>query len=66
MAGNRSMMKFIPKELENELAVIELEYAKTKGHQSVTEIAKTVFENKPEGNGYKFEVISQRYRKNRK
>ncbi len=66
MAGNRSMMKFIPKELENELAVIELEYAKTKGHQSVTEIAKTVFENKPEGSGYKFEVISQRYRKNRK
>jgi hypothetical protein len=66
MAGNRSMMKFVPKDLENELAVIELEYAKTKGHQSVTEIAKTVFENKPEGSGYKFEVISQRYRKNRK
>lgn len=63
MAGNRSMLKFIPKELENQLAVIELEYAKTKGHQSVTEIAKTVFENKPDGNGYKFEVISQRYRK---
>ena len=65
MAGNRSMMKFIPKELENQLAVSELEYAKSKGHQSVTEIAKTVFNNKPDGNGYKFEVISQRYRKNR-
>lgn len=63
LAGNRQMMKFIPKNLENELAVIELEYAKGKGHQSVTEIAKTVFENKPEGSGYKFEVISQRYRK---
>ena len=57
------MLKFIPKDLENQLAVIELDYAKSKGHQSVTEIAKTVFENNPDGNGYKFEVISQRYRK---
>jgi hypothetical protein len=62
---NRQMLKFIPKDLENLLAQIELEYSTSKGHPSVTEIAKTVFESKPEGSGYKFEVVSQRYRKSR-
>ncbi len=63
---NRQMLKFIPKDLENLLAKIELEYSASKGHPSVTEIAKTVFESKPDGSGYKFEVTSQRYRKPRK
>lgn len=63
---NRQMLKFIPKDLENLLAQIELDYSKSKGHPSVTEIAKTVFESKSEGSGYKFEVVSQRYRKPRK
>ena len=63
---NRSMLKFIPQELENQLAHIELDYAKERGHQSVTEIAKTIFESKPAGSGYEFEVISQRYRKPRR
>jgi hypothetical protein len=63
---NRQMLKFIPKDLENQLAAIELEYSKSKGHPSVTEIAKTVFGSKPDGGGYKFEVVSQRYRKSRK
>ena len=62
---NRQMLKFIPKDLENQLAQIELEYSTAKGHPSVTEIAKTVFESKPDGGGYKFEVVSQRYRKTR-
>ena len=62
----RSMVKLIPKDLENVLAQIELDYAKSKGHNSVTEIAKTVFESKPGGGGYAFEVISQRYRKPRR
>lgn len=64
--NNRTMMKFIPTELENQLAQVELEYAKSKGHPSVTEIAKTVFESKAAGSGYQFEVTSQRYRKPRK
>jgi len=64
--ANRQMLKFIPKDLENQLAVIELEYSTSKGHPSVTEIAKTVFECKSNGGDYAFEVVSQRYRKSRK
>ena len=63
---NRQILKFIPPELENQLAHIELEYSTSKGHPSVTEIAKTIFESKPAGSGYAFEVIDQRYRKPRK
>jgi hypothetical protein len=61
--SGRNMFKLIPPELENLLANIELEYSKSKGHPSVTEIAKTVFESKANGSGYEFEVITQRYRK---
>ena len=64
--SNRQMLKFIPKDLENQLAVIELEYSASKGHPSVTEIAKTVFECKADGGKYAFEVVSQRYRKPRR
>ena len=63
--ANRSMLKLIPPELENKLAAIELEYSSSKGHPSVTEIAKTVFASKAEGGGYRFDVVSQRYRKPR-
>lgn len=62
---NRQMLKFIPGDLENRLAQIELEYAKEKGYNSVTQIAKTVFQSKGSGDGYAFEVISQRYRKSK-
>ena len=57
------MLKFIPPELEKQLGHTELEYAKSKGYQSVTQIAKTVFESKAGGDGYEFQVIDQRYRK---
>ncbi len=63
---NRQMLKFIPTQLENQLAQIEKDYWESKGYTSVTQIAKTVFESKADGGGYKFEVISQRYRKPRK
>ncbi|TWU34516.1 hypothetical protein [Novipirellula artificiosorum] len=63
---NRQMLKFIPEQLENQLAQIEIEYATAKGHPSITEVAKTIFESKADGNGFKFEVIDQRYRKSRK
>ena len=62
----RQMLKFITKDLENQLAQIELDYAKSQGHPSVTEIAMTVFECKPEEGGYQFEVVSQRYRRGRR
>lgn len=59
----RQMLKFLEPGLENLLANIELDYAKKKGHQSVTEIAKTVFESKSVAGGYTFVVVDQRYRK---
>jgi hypothetical protein len=62
LQGKRQMLKFIPPELENQLAQTELQYAKANGHQSVVEIAKTIFESRTDSNGFKFEVVSQRYR----
>ncbi len=64
--SNRELLKFIEPELENMLANIELEYSTEKGHPSVTEIQKTIFESRPDGSGYTFEVIDQRYRVPRK
>ena len=67
--GGRNIVRFIPndvdppKNLEHVLAHMELEYAKEKGYPSVTQIAKTIFESKPEGTGFAFSVIEQRYRK---
>lgn len=63
--SNRQMLKFIPKNLENMLANIELEYARERGHERVTEIAQTIFESRPADGGFTFEVIEQKYRKPR-
>lgn len=63
--GDRVTLKFIEKELEAQLATIELAYAKDRGHDTVKEIAKTIFESSAEDDGYEFIVISQRYRKPR-
>jgi hypothetical protein len=49
--------------LENLLAQAEMIYANSKGHKSVKEIAKTVFESRQTGKGYEFVVIEQFYRK---
>ncbi len=59
----REMVKFIDAELENVLANIELDYAKKNGHQSITELAKTVFESQSKNNSFEFVVVEQRYRK---
>jgi hypothetical protein len=58
----RQIMKFIPKALEDQLAQIELQYARSQGRGSVREIAKTVFESKSSGQGFEFSVIEQLYR----
>lgn len=59
----RSLLKFIPKELEDQLAQSELEYAAARGHGSVMDIAKTIFESRPvAGGSYQFVVVEQRYR----
>ncbi|TWU43939.1 hypothetical protein Q31b_14710 [Novipirellula aureliae] len=59
----RMILKFVPENLEAQLAQTEMEYAKANGRSSVEEIAKTVFESQPDGGGYQFEVVDQRYRK---
>ena len=59
----RQLLKFIPKELEDSLAQTEMRYAISKGHNTIKEVAKTVFESQalPSGD-YEFVVIDQRYR----
>jgi len=64
--AGRQMIKFLEPDIENLIANIELNYAKEKGHQSVTEIAKTVFESRAANGGYEFVVTEQRYRKPKK
>lgn len=59
----RQMLKFISKELEERLAQTEMKFANSKGHASVKEIAKTIFESQASSSGgYEFVVIEQRYR----
>jgi len=61
--SGRNVLKFIPKPLEDQLAKVEMEYAQARGHGSVMEIAKTIFESRPVSeNNYQFVVIEQRYR----
>ena len=61
--AGRNVIRFIPKDLENRLANMEKEYAEGKGKEFPGSIAKTVFESNADGSGYKFSIISQRYRK---
>lgn len=62
----RQILKFIPENLEGQLEQTEMAYAKTNGHDTVKEIAKTIFESQPDGSGFKFVVVDQRYRKPRR
>lgn len=65
LAG-RAPIKFIPKETEELLAQAEAKYyiAKRSPNLRVAEIAKTVFESRPNpsGRGFEFVVVDQRYR----
>lgn len=63
--SGRNVIRFIPPELENELAQMEKAYAEGKGKEFPGSIAKTVFESSADGSGYKFTIVSQRYRKGR-
>lgn len=62
--SGRNLLKFIPKELEDRLAVAEMQAANAAGHKSVKEIAKTIFESRAasSGGGFEFVVTEQRYR----
>jgi hypothetical protein len=57
----RQLLKFISKDLEERLYKTEMTYAISKGHKSVKEIAKTIFESQPTSSGYDFVVVAQRY-----
>lgn len=58
----RQILKFIPPGLEEQLAQLELAHARSQGKSSVREIAKTIFESKPAGQGFAFSVVEQIYR----
>ncbi|MFO0943554.1 MAG: hypothetical protein U0930_22690 [Pirellulales bacterium] len=58
----RMIVRFIPKELEEKLAVAEKIYYTSKGKKTAKEVAKTVFESRPTSSGFEFVVIEQFYR----
>ncbi|MCD0461451.1 hypothetical protein [Roseiconus lacunae] len=60
--SGRNVIRFIPKDLENQLAQMEKEYCERKGKKFPHDIAKTIFESNPDGNGFSFSIVSQRYR----
>ena len=60
----RLVLRFVPSELEAELARLELEYATRQGYPLVENIAKTVFVTEVAGGTTRFIVSSQRYRRN--
>lgn len=60
--AGRQIVKFLPVELENQLAIMELDYARSRGVDSVAQIARTVFHCQSDGADYRFVVTGQRYR----
>ncbi|MEM6473115.1 MAG: hypothetical protein AAF802_26375 [Planctomycetota bacterium] len=63
--AGRNVIRFIPKELENQLAQMEKTYTESKGKEFPGSIAKTVFESTASDKGYEFNIVSQRYRPGR-
>ncbi|MEP2311733.1 hypothetical protein [Rhodopirellula bahusiensis] len=59
---DRHVLKLIPEDLETHLATLEHRHAVKAGHESVGEIARTVFECVPAKRYFEFRVVSQRYR----
>ena len=60
--SGRQIVKFVPAKLENQLAHLELEYARSNGVTEIARVAKTIFELQPSTDGYRFVVAQQRYR----
>jgi hypothetical protein len=59
--SGRQIVKFLPPDLEKQLAQLESNYAHTRGVFDVGEIAKTVFQCQGSEQAYRFVVIDQRY-----
>lgn len=62
---DRTKLKFLPKNLENKLAWMELENAKSQGKSNVAVIAETIFESRSVEDGFEFMVVEQIYRRSR-
>lgn len=60
--SGRIVVQFYPKPVEDQLARIEMAYAKKNGRTSVKQIKKTVFGVRTGGRGFEYFVESQRYR----
>ena len=58
----RNVIRFIPAELEDDLARLEEDYCVARGKIFPASVAKTVFESRPKGSGFEFVVLGQRYR----
>ena len=58
----RLIMQFLPEEVEDRLALIEMENAKSKGHANVKEFLRTVFSVKQAGGRMEFIVEEQLFR----
>ncbi len=58
----RIVVQFYPANVENNLATIELAYAKANGKTSVKEIRQTVFGVRRQGSRFEYYVVSQVYR----
>jgi len=58
----RIVVQFYPKNVEEQLAQLEMAYAKNNGKTSVRQIKQTVFGVRRRGAGFEYYVISQVYR----
>ncbi len=58
----RQLLKFIPSELEHQLATLEWNHAQANEIPAIDQIASTVFQSKSVNGKFEFVVASQRYR----
>lgn len=58
----RTILRLIPDQLRQHLVALEKTAAEADGPYDVARIAKTVFKCVPSSDGFRFEVVSQRYR----
>lgn len=64
LTTNRYILQFYPRGIEDQLAQLEMEYARRAGHPNVKEIFRTNFEVVAREGGFEFRVLEQRYRAN--
>lgn len=60
--SGRNVIRFIPTDLEHQLARLEKRTCERNGKSFPGDIAKTVFESQARHDAFEFKVVSQRYR----